>query len=152
MGIILWWVVDTIRTDPNWWLFSTESLAMTLSQVSQAAASHCPYHYLVSQWAGALLFLIGLNWWLHPLSISPPSHPLTKRSVALSLVSAAITLFFRLVGLFITYDWRDSPSSESTPTSSTTEKEPPVDLQSVRETPPTSDTATPPVLVDDVEL
>ena len=36
VALILWWAVDVIRSDPNWWLFSTESLAMTLSQVSLA--------------------------------------------------------------------------------------------------------------------
>ena len=33
VAVIVWWMVEVIRTDPDWWLFSTESLAMTLSQV-----------------------------------------------------------------------------------------------------------------------
>jgi lysylphosphatidylglycerol synthetase-like protein (DUF2156 family) len=37
--LIVWWIVDTIRTDPSWWQFSTESLAMTLSQVISPVSS-----------------------------------------------------------------------------------------------------------------
>lgn len=33
MGLVGWWVVDTIRLDSEWWTFSTQSLAMILSQV-----------------------------------------------------------------------------------------------------------------------
>ena len=42
LGLIIWWIVEVIRTDPNWWLFSTESLAMTLSQVYITSLLH---HY-----------------------------------------------------------------------------------------------------------
>ena len=39
--LIVWWIVDTIRTDPSWWQLSTESLAMTLSQVISHLSSIC---------------------------------------------------------------------------------------------------------------
>ncbi|CAI8024003.1 Uncharacterized sodium-dependent transporter HI_0736, partial [Geodia barretti] len=98
--LIVWWIVDTIRTDPSWWQLSTESLAMTLSQ-----------------WAGVLLVTIGLNWWLLPHTISPPSNPLLRR----------------LLGTLVIYhDNRGTPPPEADPPSSTLTKEPPVDLQTVR--------------------
>jgi hypothetical protein len=113
--LIVWWIVDTIRTDPSWWQFSTESLAMTLSQ-----------------WAGVLLVTIGLNWWVLPLSISPPSNPLLRR----------------LVGTLVVYhDNRGIPPPEANPPSPTLTKEPPVDLQTVRKEKEPS-----PIIIEDVEL
>ena len=94
VGLIMWWMVDTIRTDPDWWLFSTESLAMIVSQVmTTSRLIVVPAHNIMMvQWAGVLLVVIGLNWWLAPLTVSPPHHPLLRRSVA-AIYTCTCTLY-----------------------------------------------------------
>ena len=34
VGLIVWWMIDVIINDSDWWLFSTESMAMIVTQVT----------------------------------------------------------------------------------------------------------------------
>ena len=63
MGLIVWWIVEEIVTNTStWWQFHTESLAVVLTE-----------------WAVVILVLIGLNWWMGPLTIHEPKDLHAKR-------------------------------------------------------------------------
>ena len=56
VGLLVWWIVEEILTNKStWWQFQTESLAVVLTE-----------------WAVVILVLIGLNWWMGPLTIPEP--------------------------------------------------------------------------------
>ena len=96
--------------------------------------------------------MIGLNWGLRPLSISPPSHPLLRRLTLSSLPQWQPHTLCRIIGFFIIYhdDW-DVPPPEATPPSPVPgTKDPPLSLQSVRKDIPPQES--PPVIIEDVEL
>ena len=63
VGLLVWWIVEEILTNQStWWQFHTESLAVVLTE-----------------WAVVILVLIGLNWWMGPLTIPEPRSSGARR-------------------------------------------------------------------------
>ena len=63
VGLIIWWIVESIITNTDtWWQITEDSLAVTLVE-----------------WSTVLLVMIGLNWWLKPLVIYPPDNPVYRK-------------------------------------------------------------------------
>ncbi len=62
IGLIIWWMVETIINNSDWWEITYDSLAVTLVE-----------------WAFLLLIMIGLNWWIKPLVIHPPQNPTARK-------------------------------------------------------------------------
>ncbi len=63
VGLIGWWIVETIVNNPDtWWQVTDDSLFITLAE-----------------WTFLLLVAIGLNWWVKPLVIHPPDNPTTRK-------------------------------------------------------------------------
>lgn len=58
VGLLTWWFVDQITSNPDtWWQITIDSLATVLLE-----------------WVVVLSVVIGLNWWLNPLVIHKPRN------------------------------------------------------------------------------
>lgn len=63
VGLILWWIIETIiNNGSTWWQITEDSLAVTLIE-----------------WAVGMLIFIGLNWWMVPLIVPPPKSKFWRR-------------------------------------------------------------------------
>ena len=63
VGLIIWWIVESIvNNGDTWWQIKIDSLATVLTE-----------------WSVVLLVFIGLNWWLGPPTIYEPRGKLEKR-------------------------------------------------------------------------
>ena len=94
VGLIIWWIVETIVNNPgDWWQVTDTSLLVTLAE-----------------WTFLLLVAIGLNWWMKPLVIHPPDNPITRKILG---------FFFKLTSM-PKLDFEDSsiPTDYTPPVSS----------------------------------
>lgn len=70
VGLLTWWVVDQIISNPDtWWQITIDSLATVLLE-----------------WVVVLSIVIGLNWWLRPLVIHKPRNRILARILGCFLV------------------------------------------------------------------